>query len=405
MSERRILTVNAGSATLKFGIYMAAEDEAPRLRWRITVDRLGTDQAELVARSVEGALVRRHLGKRRHTADTLDDLLEHMALALPKPGIAVVAHRVVHGGPHLHEPLAVGPGVLDTLRSFTTMAPLHQTHNIAGIEAAQAAFPDALQVVCFDTAFHRSQPRVSDAYALPPSYYDEGVRRYGFHGLSFEYITTRLPEIAPALARGRTIVAHLGSGASMCALVEGRPVASTMGFSALDGLPMSTRCGQIDPGVLLWLIQARGFDVDALSHLLYYGSGLKGMSGVSGDMRELEGSSDPGARFALEYFTTRIQREIGSLAAAAGGIDGLVFTAGIGEHSARVRADVLRGLAWLGFEPDEVANESASGKGAVRITTAGSPASAWVIPTDEESMLASYGLRTLDASRNPRHAG
>ncbi|MEB2318947.1 MAG: acetate/propionate family kinase [Pseudomonadota bacterium] len=402
MSARHVLTINAGSATLKFGLYEAGRPGAePAQGWRITIDRLGTDAAELVATPVGGERIRRTLGARSHAADALGDLLDFLAQAAPGLAVAVVSHRVVHGGPDLRAPLAVEPALLEALRGFEPLAPLHQPHNIAGIEAAHAAFPDAMQVACFDTAFHRGQPKVNDVYALPPSFYDEGVRRYGFHGLSYEYIAARLPAVSPRLAAGRVVVAHLGSGASMCAIDAGRPVSSSMGFSALDGLPMGTRCGQIDPGVLLWLMQARGLDADAISRLLYHRSGLAGMSGVGADMRTLEASGEPAAAFAIEHFTTRIRRETGALAASAGGIDGMVFTAGIGENSARVRADVLRGLRWLGFELDEAANAGGgrNGDGGIRrITTDGSALEAWVIPTDEESMLARHGLAVLEAA-------
>lgn len=402
MSDRHVLTINAGSATLKFGLYRAGEATGrPEQRWRITIDHLASEAAELVATSIDGERIRKTLGPRSHAADALGDLLEFLAEAAPGAAVAVVSHRVVHGGPRFHEPVAVDPGLLEALHGFTPLAPLHQPHNLAGIEAAHEAFPDAVQVACFDTAFHRGQPRVNDVYALPPSFHEEGVRRYGFHGLSYEYIAARLPAVSPRLATGRVVVAHLGSGASMCAMHAGRAVSSSMGFSALDGLPMGTRCGQIDPGVLLWLMQAKGLDADAISDLLYNRSGLAGMSGVGADMRSLESSDEPAAAFAIEHFTERIRRETGALAASAGGIDGMVFTAGIGEHSARVRADVLRGLQWLGFELDETANAGGGrdgDDGMRRITTEGSAAEAWVIPTDEESMLARHGIMVFEAA-------
>ncbi len=413
MSERHVLTINAGSATLKIGVYRAGGPGGtagdPRQLWRIKIDRLGSDEAELQASGADGQRLGRRLGRRSHAAEALDDLLDFLGEAAPGLAFSVVSHRVVHGGPELHRPLAVGPAVLDVLRGFSPLAPLHQPHNIAGIEAACRAFPDALQVACFDTAFHRGQPRVNDVYALPPAFYDEGVRRYGFHGLSYEHIAECLPEVSPRLAGGRVVIAHLGNGASMCAIVAGRAVASTMGFSALDGLPMGTRCGQIDPGVLLWLMQSKGLDADAISDLLYNRSGLAGMSGVGADMRTLEASTDPAAAFAIEHFTARIRHETGALAASAGGIDGLVFTAGIGEHSARVRAEVLRGLRWLGFELDETANEAGGrdhdGDAIRRITTADSVAEAWIIPTDEEAMLARHGLDVLGSPEGKGRGG
>lgn len=400
MNMRHILTINAGSATLKIGIYEARPGGEPRQTWRVKIDRLGSDSAELQARSPGREEVRRALGPRPPAAEALRDFLRFLDEAAPGMRFDVVSHRVVHGGPELHEPVAIDAELLDALRGLASLAPLHQPHNVAGIEAAREAFPDALQVACFDTAFHRSQPRVHDVYALPSSYYAEGVRRYGFHGLSYEHIAGCLPAVSPRLAAGRVVIAHLGNGASMCAIRGGRAVASTMGFSALDGLPMGTRCGQIDPGVLLWLMEARGMDAGAIADLLYNRSGLAGMSGVGADMRLLEASDDPAAAFAIEHFVARIRQETGALAASAGGIDGLVFTAGIGEHSARVRADVLRGLGWLGFELDEEAN-AAGGRadtGIRRISTDASTAEAWVIPTDEEAMLARHGLAVLAAS-------
>lgn len=403
MSARHVLTINAGSATLKIGIYETGATGAtggdPRQLWRVKIDRLGSDAAELQARSPNGEQARRELGPRSNAAEALDDFLRFLDDVAPDMRFDVVSHRVVHGGPDLHEPVAIGHAELEILRGLSSLAPLHQPHNIAGIEAAGAAFPDALQVACFDTAFHRSQPRVHDVYALPSSFYEEGVRRYGFHGLSYEHIAGCLPEVSARLATGRVVIAHLGNGASMCAIRGGRAVASTMGFSALDGLPMGTRCGQIDPGVLLWFMQAKGMDAEAISDLLYNRSGLAGMSGVGADMRLLEASDDPAAAFAIEHFAARIRQETGALAASAGGIDGLVFTAGIGEHSARVRAEVLRGLDWLGFELDEAAN-AAGGRtdtGIRRISTDASATEAWVIPTDEEAMLARHGLEVLGA--------
>ena len=274
-------------------------------------------------------------------------------------GIVAVGHRVVHGGPDLTEPMLVDDAALARLRKLIPLAPLHQPHNLAGIEAARAAFPGRPQVACFDTSFHRSHPFVADTYALPRSYYEEGVRRYGFHGLSYEYITRRLFKIAPQIAREDVIVAHLGNGASMCVISNGRSMASTMGFTALDGLPMGTRCGQLDPGVLIYLMTEKKMDAQAISDLLYKESGLKGMSGVSQDMRELEASSSEGAREAIDYFVTRIRRELAGLAACVDGVEGIVFTGGIGEHSARVRKSVSSGLAWMGVELDDEANAAA----------------------------------------------
>jgi len=270
------------------------------------------------------------------------------------------------------------------LDTYCPFAPLHQPHNLAGVRAAQAAFPDAAQVACFDTAFHRSHPFVNDTFALPHEFYDKGVRRYGFHGLSYEYIAGVLAERAPHLADGRVVVAHLGNGASMCALQNDRSVASTMGFSALDGLPMGTRCGQLDPGVLLYLMDQEGMDAAAISDLLYRRSGLLGMSGLSNDMRVLEAADTPQARDAIDYFVFRVQRELGGMAAAMGGIDALVFCGGIGEHSRLIRARVCERMGWMGIEIDHGRNA----ENAMVISSDLARTQVLVIPTNEELVIA-----------------
>jgi acetate kinase len=276
--------------------------------------------------------------------------------------------------------------VVARLAKFIPLAPLHQPHNLAPIRALLAAAPQLPQVACFDTSFHRAMPAVAQAFALPPSITDRGVRRYGFHGLSYEYIAASLPRYDAAAARGRVVVAHLGNGASMCAMSDGRSVASTMGFTAVDGLPMGTRTGALDPGVVLYLMDELKMDARAIERLIYQQSGLLGVSQVSSDMRTLLASDDPRAQFAIELFCYRIGRELGSLAAALGGLDALVFTGGIGEHAAPVRERVLRGAAWLGIELDPAANAA----GGPRLTTASSPAAAWAIPTDEEVTIARH---------------
>jgi acetate kinase len=286
--------------------------------------------------------------------------------------------------------------LVDDLATLVPLAPLHQPHNLAGVVAARAAFGDVPQVACFDTAFHRSHDFVEDSFALPRWLYDAGVRRYGFHGLSYESIVGQLREHHPDLAEGRVVVAHLGNGASMCALDAGRSVASTMGFTALDGLPMGTRCGQLDPGVLLYLIERRGFDVASLVELLYHRSGLLGLSGgLSSDMRTLEASTSAGAIEAIDYFVHRIRRELGSLVMTLGGLDGIVFTGGIGENSARVRERVLQGLDWLGVELDPLRNS----KGACVISTDRSGLRVLRLRTDEERMIASHTRRVAKAGR------
>jgi acetate kinase len=283
------------------------------------------------------------------------------------------------------------PAVLAELEALGPLAPLHQPHNLAGIRAVAAVQPDLPQVACFDTAFHRGHPALADWFALPRRFYDDGIRRYGFHGLSYEYIANVLPEVAPEIAGGRVVVAHLGSGASMCALDAGRSVDSTMGFTALDGLPMGTRCGALDPGVVLHLNRAYGMDADAIERMLYHDCGLKGLSGISNDMRDLLASDDPRAGQAIEVFVYRICRELGGLTAALGGLDGLVFTAGIGERSPEIRKRVCEKAAWLGIELDHAANA----RGGPRLSTDGSRVGVYAIPTDEELMIARHTLSVL----------
>jgi acetate kinase len=300
--------------------------------------------------------------------------------------LAAVGHRIVHGGPDYSAPVRLDAGVLARLEKLVPLAPLHQPHNLAPIRALLGRTPALPQVGCFDTAMHRSNPPLAQMFALPQELTDAGVQRYGFHGLSYEYIASVLPQYDERAARGNTVVLHLGNGASMCALQAGRSVASTMGFTALDGLPMGTRSGALDPGVVLYLMDERGMDARAIEKLLYSQSGLLGVSGVSSDMRELLASPEPRARLAVELFVYRIGRELGSLAASLGGLDAIVFTAGIGEHAADVRELVCRKAAWLGVELDPAANA----KRGPRISTAASRTAAWVIPTNEELMIARH---------------
>jgi acetate kinase len=302
-----------------------------------------------------------------------------------------VGHRVVHGGPRFSAPTAVDEPMLAELERFVSLAPLHQPNNLAPIHALRAQMPALLQVACFDTAFHRGHPEVADRYAVPAHLHAEGVRRYGFHGLSYEYVAARFAEVDPRAAAGRVIVAHLGSGASMCAMVEGRSVDSTMGFTALDGLPMGTRPGQIDPGVILYLIEQNGMKPADVQRLLYNGCGLKGLSGISNDMRELLASDRPEAALAIDYFVYRATLAAGSLAAAMGGLDAMVFTAGIGENAPEIRARISARLGWLGAELDTEANDS----GGPLISTPRSRIGLHVIPTDEELMIARHTLAVL----------
>ena len=326
-----------------------------------------------------------------HEAATLE-LVQVIVGLLGREKIAAVGHRVVHGGMHFDAPVRVDDAVLAELDTLVPLAPLHQPHNLAPIRTIVSHAPHLPQVACFDTAFHRTQAHVVQAFGLPRRYFDQGVRRYGFHGLSYEYIASRLPEVAPGIATSRVVVAHLGNGASACAIQKGRSVASTMGFTAVDGLMMGTRCGAIDPGVLIYLMDTEGMDARGLEDLIYRKSGLLGVSGgVSSDMRTLRASDVAGAKEAIDLFVHRIVRETGSLAAAMGGIDGIVFTAGIGENDAATRLEVMRGCAWLGVVPDEARN--AIGKD--RISADASRIDVWVIPTDEERMIARHTRSVL----------
>ena len=386
-----VLTLNAGSSSLKFAAFTTADGGG--------LNQLASGQIEGIGATPKGAvkaatgeqtgLVFEPRGRVDHQA-AMGAILGWLRAEGHESSVAAVGHRVVHGGPDLVEPMLVDAEALTKLRRLIPLAPLHQPHNIAGIEAAMKAFPSTPQVACFDTAFHRSHPFVSDTFALPRSFYEEGVRRYGFHGLSYEYIMKTLRSIAPQVAREDVVVAHLGNGASMCAIHDGRSIASTMGFTALDGLPMGTRCGQLDPGVLLYLMAAKKMSADEISDLLYKNSGLKGMSGISQDMRELEASDSPAARDAIAYFVERIRRELAGLAATVDGIEAIVFTGGIGEHSWRVREAVLRGMHWMGAELDSEANRAS----AQIISSRSSRTIVFVIPTDEERMIAEHTVRT-----------
>lgn len=392
-----VVTLNAGSSSIKFGLF-ATEAHLPRLVASGQVDGIGADMW-FKARDQKGTTA-----TERDLADmprgsghrvAIDVILDWIAKGFPDARVGAIGHRVVHGGADFTGPVRVTPEVFARLEKLAPLAPLHQPQNLAGIAAATAAFPDVPQVACFDTAFHRGHSFVHDTFALPRRYYESGVRRYGFHGLSYSYIVRRMREIAPEVAVGRMIVAHLGNGASMCAIENGHSVASTMGLTALDGLPMGTRCGQIDPGVLLYLLQHERMAVEALTRLLYEESGLLGVSGVSQDMRELELSSDPRCSEAINYFVARIRHELGGLAVTLSGLDAVVFTAGIGEHSARIRAAVLDRLDWLGIHVDPEANAR---HGQV-ISAAGSRVHVYVVPTDEEAMIADQTIDTAGLAR------
>jgi acetate kinase len=384
-----ILVLNSGSSSIKFTLYSG---EAVQLKGQIS--GLGATPRISLASRVSDTRVDRALSAeegRSHGA-ALAALLPVLEQELGGRSVDAVGHRVVHGGVPHTEPVRLTAEILADLKALEPLAPLHQPHNLAGIAAAKDAFPEAMQVACFDTAFHRSHPWVNDTFALPRPLYDEGVRRYGFHGLSYEYICSYLKQAHPEIYAGRLIVAHLGNGASMCAIREGKSIGSTMGFTALDGLPMGTRCGQLDPGVVLYLLTTKGMSPDAVSDLLYKQSGLKGLSGISQDMRTLTQSSDPKAAEAIEYFVFRIRRELGGMAAVLSGLDTVVFTGGIGENSALIREKVCEGQEWLGLEINPARNEA----GAEVVSADTSRINILVIPTDEEAMIRHHTEKLLD---------
>jgi acetate kinase len=392
-----LLVVNAGSSSLKFCVYSVGEG-APELVSRGQIDGIGT-RPRLRARDGHGATVTDVTFGPAEVADVAEAMARVGAWLRERyagANLVAVGHRVAHGGPRYAAPVIVDDAVLAELERFIPLAPLHQPHHLRPMRNVAAHFPGVVQVACFDTAFHRGHPEVADRYALPDDLYKEGVRRYGFHGLSYEYIARRLPEVAPDVARGAVVVCHLGSGSSMCAIKGGRSVDSTMGFTALDGLPMGTRCGQLDPGVVLYLLMEKGYSVKDVEQLLYQRAGLRGLSGISNDVRDLLASDDPRARLALDHLVYRVAREIGSLAAAMNGIDAVVFTAGIGENSPEIRARVCARSSWLGLQVDDAANRA----GGPRISVPGAPVSAWVIPTDEEGMIAEHTLDTWRAHRS-----
>jgi acetate kinase len=386
-----ILVVNAGSSSVKFQIF-GIEGGAPGRLVKGQIDGIGT-HPRLAAKADDGS----SLIDKTFAVDKIADVPAAIAAVASwlretqSFNLVAVGHRVVHGGPKYDRPVIADQAVVANLEQYISLAPLHQPNNLAPIRALMKSRPELLQVACFDTAFHHGHSPVADHYAIPERFYAEGVRRYGFHGLSYEYVAQRLREVAPTVAAGRVIVAHLGSGASMCALKDGRSVESTMGFTALDGVPMGTRPGQIDPGVLLYLVTEKGMTPKAVEDLLYHDCGLKGLSGISNDMRDLESSSDPRAILAIEHFVYRIGLNAGMLAAALDGLDAFVFTAGIGENSAMIRVRIAEKLAWLGTVLDPAAN--ADGK--LLISRPESRLALLVVPTDEELMIAQHTLALL----------
>jgi len=381
------VVINAGSSSLKFSVFRRPDMAAWRLETRGQIEGIGTGP---------------HFSAKNEAGQKVADVQVNGALQDGRAALGYVAnwlreryggarvrgigHRIVHGGARYTGPTIVTPEVLDDLRKLIPLAPLHQPYNLAAIEAVSERLPGVPQVACFDTSFHRNQPAVAEIVPLPREIRESGVQRYGFHGLSYEYIASVLPTVAPEIAAGRVIVAHLGSGASMCALKNGHSVDSTLGFTALDGLCMGTRPGAVDPGVILYLFQNLGLSAKEVETILYKKSGLLGISGISNDMRALLASSEPDARLAVDYFVYRAAKEIGALAAVLGGIDALVFTAGIGENSPEIRKRICQASAWLGIDVDDEANA----RSGPRISSKASKVSAWTIPTNEELMIARH---------------
>jgi acetate kinase len=392
MSET-ILVLNAGSSSIKFQLFAVGRDDLLERRMKGQVEGIGTRPRLLAKDGKEEILI----DETRPAADVsnvpaaLDKVIAFLRQQLGGRLPTAIGHRVVHGGPDYSKPTVVDAAVIDRLERFTPLAPLHQPNNLGPIRAIFERQPHLLQVACFDTAFHRDHPEVADRFAVPEQLYAEGVRRYGFHGLSYECIAGRLAEVAPAIAKGRVVVAHLGSGASMCAISAGKSLDSTMGFTALDGLPMGTRPGQLDAGVVLYLITEKGMSAKDIERFLYKECGLKGLSGSSSDVRELLVSSDQRAKLALDYFVYRIALFTGMLAAAMGGIDGFVFTAGIGENAPTIREAVMRRLSWLGLAVASQANA----RGELLISRKRSRVACYVIPTDEELIIARHTLHAM----------
>lgn len=389
MSDQNILVINAGSSSIKFALY---SDQRP----------LGIKLCSGQVESIGAAAKFRYVLQNGESGEDLwplvsdhaqafDALIAWLLSRFDRQAPVVVGHRVVHGGPRFYQPVIIDEAVMDYLQSAVPLAPLHQPHNICGVQSMQKHFPTVPQVACFDTGFHRTQSAMVERYAIPEEWYQKGVRRYGFHGLSYEYISEQLHITAPQLAHGKVIVAHLGNGASLCALHNGKSVDTTMGFSVLDGLPMGTRPGNLDAGVVLYLLGQCGMQFEQLETLLYKQSGLLGLSGISNDVRTLLASAAPQAGMAIDYFVYRVNRQIGALTAALGGLDGLVFTAGIGEHSSAIRKRICKSAAWSGIKLDDVANSAGEGL----ISQADNGPQVWVIPTDEELMIARHCLALI----------
>jgi acetate kinase len=390
------LVLNAGSSSLKAQIFEDQGEADAALRFRVLVEGIG-GSTRLIARDASGAaLDTQEVGAPGTTThdDALTALVGWLRSRTDTSRLQAVGHRVVHGGANFIRPALVDDATLDALQELVPLAPLHQPHNLEPIRIIRRRMPSLPQIASFDTAFHATQPDLATLFALPKAMRDRGVRRYGFHGLSYDYVASRLHDLDPRLAAGRVVVAHLGNGASLCALEGARSIATTMGFSALDGLPMGTRCGALDPAVVFYMLREMKLSAEEAERMLYSQSGLLGVSGRSNDMRTLRaaaGDGDADARRAIDLFVYRIAREVGSLTAALGGLDGLVFTGGIGENDAATRAEVLARLAFMGFRLDEAANRQSGPR-----VIAGPTPAAWVVPTDEERVIVRQMQAVLD---------
>jgi acetate kinase len=388
-----VLTINAGSSSIKFSVFETAPDRSLTAGAHGQVERIGSSPRLKVVAADGTRLVDEPSDARDGHEGAIATIRTWFRAHIGSEAeFSGVGHRVVHGGVRYVEPVLIDDEVLAELEALVPLAPLHEPHNIAAMRAVRAAAPELAQVACFDTAFHRTMPMLAQEFALPRELTAGGIRRYGFHGLSYEYIVSVLPHVAPDCAQGRLVIAHLGNGASLCAVDAGRSIATTMGFTPVDGLVMGTRTGALDPGVVLYLIEHEHMDAAAINHLVYDRSGLLGVSGISSDMRTLLASEAASAREAVDLFVYRFGRELGSLAAALGGIDALVFTGGIGENAVEIRARVCRDAQWLGLELDEAANV----RGEARISSTKSRVAAFVVPTDENLMIARHTRRLLD---------
>ncbi|SES86794.1 acetate kinase [Nitrosomonas marina] len=396
--QEAIVVINAGSSSIKFAVYASAQNARSfNVHYRGKLTGIGHQNDFALVDNHGDTLVitdrlRTETSKIRTHDQALSVIVNWINGQAGNFSLIAAGHRVVHGGEKFSSPVMVNEAILSDLKSFIPLAPLHQPYQISAIEILAELYPGMVQIACFDTAFHRNQPYVAQQFALPRSLQQQGIIRYGFHGLSYEYIADILPEYMGNAAEGRVIVAHLGQGASMCAMQSRRSIATTMSFSPLDGLPMGTRCGTLDPAVIFFLVKEKGMDIDAVSELLNYQSGLIGVSGISSDMQELLDSDDPHAKEAIDLFVYRASRELGSLTAALNGLDALVFTAGIGEHAHRIRERICRQASWLGIHIDKAANVI----GRHQISTTKSPVSVWVVPTDEERMIARHVTNTIE---------